>query len=89
MSKPDFTDDAMMGKLPEIISWLESLGVPARNSRYARYEKHIDQFFETSPDERPDGGDQSAWELILLHSTRTVMPSRRATTSVFSSKSMA
>lgn len=56
-----------MQKLPEIISWLVGLGLPAANSRFARYEKIIDKFFSDRPDTLQDGGKQRFRDLSLAY----------------------
>lgn len=37
--------DALLEQMPQVLDWLEGLGISARNSRYSRYVKHIDAFF--------------------------------------------
>lgn len=63
MAKAEINEDGIMKRLPEIISWMEDLGLPARNSRYARYEEHINKFYRDGTDPLSDEGKQSFKEL--------------------------
>ncbi|MGS0974833.1 hypothetical protein [Burkholderia glumae] len=47
-----------MKELPKIIDWMVTLGLPARNSRYARYEQHIDKFYRGGRDLLSKEGNQ-------------------------------
>lgn len=46
------------GQLPKIIAWMDALGLPARNSRYARYEGHINKFFRDGLNPLSEEGKQ-------------------------------
>ncbi|QNN76786.1 hypothetical protein IAE60_12640 [Pseudoxanthomonas mexicana] len=46
----------IMGQIPEVIAWMSSLGLRARNSRYARYEEHINAFFKQGYDPASEEG---------------------------------
>lgn len=67
MSRAETNEDVILKKLPEIISWLVALGLPAGNSRYARYDQIIEKFFRNSPDTLLDSGSQLFRELSLAY----------------------
>ncbi|AVJ27351.1 hypothetical protein [Achromobacter spanius] len=67
MSKLEINGDFIVRQLPGIISWLVSLGLPAANSRYARYDKIIKNFFRNRPDTLHDGGNQLFRDLSLAY----------------------
>lgn len=45
MTRALVDEDKILNELPKIIDWMMKLGLPARNSRYARYEEHINKFY--------------------------------------------
>jgi hypothetical protein len=67
MSRAETNEDVILKRLPEIISWLVALGLPAGNSRYARYEEIIEEFFRNRPDTLQDSGNQLFLELSLAY----------------------
>lgn len=40
----------ILGVVPHAIAWMESLGISAAKSRYARYERHVARFFDADID---------------------------------------
>lgn len=43
----EFFADEILGKMPEVITWLESFNLKALSSRFSRYEKYVNEFFST------------------------------------------
>ncbi|HIF9430512.1 hypothetical protein ACPV3S_13320 [Photobacterium damselae] len=46
-----FSGESVLSKMPEVLEWLTSFGFKALSTRYSRYIKYIDAFFES---ENPD-----------------------------------
>ncbi|MGL5099254.1 MAG: hypothetical protein ACRC6B_04340 [Fusobacteriaceae bacterium] len=46
-----FSSESVLSKMPEVLEWLTSFGFKALSTRYSRYVKYIDTFFES---ENPD-----------------------------------
>lgn len=67
MAKAVTSEDMIMKELPKIITWLEDLGLPARNSRYARYEERINNFFRDGRDPLSDEGTQLFKEMTRAY----------------------
>lgn len=67
MSNADVSETAILEELPNIIAWLSGLGLPSTNSRYARYERIIDEFYKVHPHARVDGGLQAFRNLSLAY----------------------
>jgi hypothetical protein len=63
MARTVVNEDDIMKELPKIIAWMVALGLPARNSRYARYEEHINKFYRDRLDPLSDEGKQFFKEL--------------------------
>ena len=63
MAKAVVNEDHIMKELPKIIAWMEALGLRARNSRYARYEEHINKFYRDRLDPLSEEGKQFFKEL--------------------------
>jgi hypothetical protein len=63
MAKAVVNEDDIMKKLPKIIAWMVALGLPARNSRYARYEEHINKFYRDGLNPLSEEGKQFFKEL--------------------------
>lgn len=55
MRRRTVSDETIFEQMPNVITWLEGLGVPATNSRYVRYSKHIDAFFATDDPQTEEG----------------------------------
>lgn len=58
MPKAVTNEDHIMKELPKIIAWMVALGLPARNSRYARYEEHINKFYRDGHNPLSEEGKQ-------------------------------
>ncbi|ROZ78775.1 hypothetical protein EEB15_03540 [Ramlibacter sp. WS9] len=56
-------EDQITKELHNIIAWMTALGLPARNSRYARYEEHINKFYRPGLDLLSKKGRQFLKEL--------------------------
>jgi hypothetical protein len=67
MSNADVSETAILEEIPNIIAWLSGLGLPSTNSRYARYERIIDEFYKAHPHARVDGGQQAFRHLSLAY----------------------
>lgn len=67
MANADVSETALLEELPNIIAWLSGLGLPSTNSRYARYERIIDEFYKAPPHARVDGGQQAFRHLSLSY----------------------
>lgn len=67
MTRAEINGEVILTQLPEIISWLVELGLPAANSRFARYHKIIEKFFRDRPDTLQDGGNQRFRDLSLAY----------------------
>jgi hypothetical protein len=63
MAKAVTNEDRIMKELPNIIEWMVALGLPAHNSRYARYEEHINKFFRDGLNPLSEEGKQLFKEL--------------------------
>ena len=63
MARAVTEEDHIIKELPKIIEWMEALGLPARNSRYARYERHINKFYREGRDPLSEEGKQLFKEL--------------------------
>lgn len=48
-----------MRDMPAVIAWMTTLGLPASKSRYARYDKHIKQFYGVETDLLSEQGQRS------------------------------
>jgi len=67
MTRTEINEGVILTQLPEIISWLVELGLPAANSRFARYDKIIEKFFRDRSDTLLDGGSQRFRDLSLAY----------------------
>jgi hypothetical protein len=56
-------EDDILKEIPKIIAWMVALGLPAGNSRYARYEKHIEKFYRDGRDPLSEEGQRLFGEL--------------------------
>ncbi|MFC0252689.1 hypothetical protein [Massilia consociata] len=63
MAKAVVNEDYIMKELDTIIAWMVALGLPARNSRYARYQEHINKFYRSGAALLSEEGNQSFKEL--------------------------
>ena len=63
MARAVTNEDRIMKELPRVIEWMSALGLPARNSRYARYDEHINKFFRSGLNPLSDEGRQLFKEL--------------------------
>ena len=67
MAKAVAGEDQIIQSLPAIISWMEAMGISARNTRYGHYEKIINQFYRDKVDPWSAEGKQRFKDLSLAY----------------------